>query len=531
MIQGIGLIRVSTQEQSSEKHAGIPAQRHAIEGMARQRSIELIETIEITDVSGSRVLSAPAFQRFLRLLEKPSVQAVVTKEFSRVMRPENFNDYVILQTFVDNGITLHLPDGPIDFSNKFGKFMATVRAGIAGMEREEILRRMNDAKEEMRRAGKHPSGSHTLPTGIAYLKDRGWYYTAEIELVKQIFRLFQAGEHNLAEVSRHTGLPRSTVGRILRNEAYTGWMIYDEKRDLSLSGYVSRSHGRQGYRKKVKRQSEEIIRVKLPLTPLLTKEAFHEIQSILDKRRRLINKARSRNRPQFTYNGFLFCSDCKAPLYTHFNRRQYFYYCSAKRAGNKKAQESNSARQGEKRAEATSLCTNKYMLRDKLEPRIDEVIEGRLTDSTFLSPIIARYLQKPTTCHLDPNCESIRQQLQSLKQKRSRILESFFDGTIAKDERDEALACIRRQSDSLERITPLEKRKQTNWDDITEAVSVFSEWSFLSRNQKRRLLNRLVPEIFAHQYHINGLTLRIGGGESAHPWKRAKSRSAERHGH
>ena len=162
MIKAIGLIRVSTEEQSSAKHAGVPAQRHAIETIAQQRGIELVKTFEITDVSGSRLLASPEFQEFLRHLEESSIRAVVTKEFSRLMRPENFSDYMILQCFVDNSITLHLPDGPIDFSKKFDKFMATIKAGMAGMELEELRRRMNDAKEEMRRQGKHPGGSHTL---------------------------------------------------------------------------------------------------------------------------------------------------------------------------------------------------------------------------------------------------------------------------------------------------------------------------------------------------------------------------------
>ena len=155
MIEGIGLVRVSTEAQADEKHAGIPAQRHAIQAIAQGRGIELVKTFEITDVSGSRILSAPEFQAFLRCLEEPSIQAVCTKEFSRLMRPDNFEDFVILQAFVDNEITLHLPDGPVDFSTKFGKFIGTLRAGMAGMELEEIRRRMQDGKEAMRRAGKH----------------------------------------------------------------------------------------------------------------------------------------------------------------------------------------------------------------------------------------------------------------------------------------------------------------------------------------------------------------------------------------
>jgi len=504
MIKGIGLIRVSTKEQSSEKHAGIPAQRHAILTIARQRGIELVKTFEITDVSGSRILTAPEFQDFLLSLEDPTIKAVVTKEFSRVMRPENFTDYTILQVFVDNDVILHLPDGPIDFSNKFGKFMATVKAGIAGMELEEIRRRMDDGKEELRKQGKHPGGNHTLPKGIAYSKERGWYYTEDIELVKQVFRLFQTGEHNLAELSRQTGIPRPTVAYTLKNAAYTGWMVYDEKRDRSLAGYVAKPSGKQGYRKKIQREPDEIIRVPLPLEPLLSEKEFQAIQTILERRRRAVNKAWGR--PQFVYNGFLRCDDCAAPLYTHHSGAQYFYYCSSKR----KARD----------------CTNKYMLRDKLESKIDSVVEQHLTAPSFLSPIISSYLDRRAS-GLDPSQETINERLESLQKKRSRVLDSFFDGTITKEERDRALKAIQAEDAAFKKIKPL-KSKSFTPGQIIAAVSVFKEWPFLSRTHKRNLLDQLVPEIFIHRYNIKGLTLRIDG-DKLNRSKTVRSRLAGQH--
>ncbi len=422
------------------------------------------------------------------------------------MRPENFNDYMILQCFVDNSITLHLPEGPIDFSKKFDKFMATIRAGMAGMELEELRRRMNDAKEEMRRQGKHPGGNHTLPKGIAYSKEKGWYYTEDIELVKQIFRSFQSGEHNLAEISRQTSIPRPTVAYILKNHAYTGWMIYDEKRDLSPEGYIPRPDGRQGHRKKIKRESDEIIKKELPLKPLVSEKEFQAIQTILNRKRRTINEARSRNRPQFVYNGFVFCPDCNAPLYTHNSGKRFYYRCSSK----------------------LSDCTNKYMARDRLEPKVDSVVEKRLIEPSFLSPIICSYLERQTSS-LDPSQKTINERLELLEKKRSRVLESFFDGAITKEERDHTLQAIEEEAVAFRRIRPLKSKSQSlTPDQILNTVSVFKEWSFLSRTHKRHLLDQLLPEIFVHRYSIQGLTLRIDG-KNVNRSKTVKSRLAGQH--
>src|SRR5260370_25522646 len=106
------------------------------------------------------------------------------------MRPEKFTDYALLQQFIDTQTILYLPDGPIDLESKSGRLLATIRAAIAGMERREIIDRMQDAKESIRRAGKHPGGDSSLPFGVGYSEDRGWHFTPDAEKVMQAFSLF-----------------------------------------------------------------------------------------------------------------------------------------------------------------------------------------------------------------------------------------------------------------------------------------------------------------------------------------------------
>ena len=161
----VELVRVSTEGQASEDRAGIPAQRAVNRRTATQHGLEIVQTIEITDVSGTAVLRSRGMQELLRLIESPDIHGVVAKEFSRLMRPENFSDYALLQHFIDTRTILYLPDGPLDFASEAGKLLGGIRALIAGQERREMLRRLQDAKEAMRRGGKHPGGSATLPYG------------------------------------------------------------------------------------------------------------------------------------------------------------------------------------------------------------------------------------------------------------------------------------------------------------------------------------------------------------------------------
>src|ERR1043166_4772503 len=110
----IELIRVSTEGQAALDRAGIPAQRAVNRKTAAQYDLNIVRSIEMSDVSGAAVLRAPEIQELLRLIEAPQIKGVVAKEFSRLMRPENFSDYVLLQAFAETNTVLYLPEGPID---------------------------------------------------------------------------------------------------------------------------------------------------------------------------------------------------------------------------------------------------------------------------------------------------------------------------------------------------------------------------------------------------------------------------------
>src|SRR5207249_5440574 len=109
----IELIRVSTEGQAALDRASIPAQRAVNRRTCDQYALVIVKTIEILDVSGTSVLLAPETKQLVQMMQSPEISGVVAREFSRLMRPENFGDYALLQAFVDSAATLYLPDGPI----------------------------------------------------------------------------------------------------------------------------------------------------------------------------------------------------------------------------------------------------------------------------------------------------------------------------------------------------------------------------------------------------------------------------------
>ena len=246
----IQLIRVSTEGQAGDDRAGIQAQRETNGRTARAYGLEVVKTVTIIDVSGSAVLRSPEMQQLLDLIKSPEIHGVLAKEFSRLMRPDNFADYVLLQHFIETKTILYLPDGPMDLASKQGKLLGAIRAAMAGLERADIVERTQAAKEAMRRAGKHPGGRATLPYAVGYSKDRGWYYTEEAAKVRRAFALFLGGQTCYETIAGELSLSRTNLRFLLQNPVYAGWKVYDKKRDPTPEAYVPGPDGRQGYRMK-----------------------------------------------------------------------------------------------------------------------------------------------------------------------------------------------------------------------------------------------------------------------------------------
>lgn len=500
----IELIRVSTEGQAAEDRAGIPAQREINRRTARIYGLNIVKTIEVVDVSGSSVLLSPEVQELLRLIECPDVVGVVTREFSRLIRPEKFTDYALLQHFIDTNTILYLPDGPIDLASKLGRFFGTIRAAIAGLERREIVERMQDAKESMRRAGKHAGGAITLPYGVGYSKECGWHYTAEAEKVKHAFALFFSGQTSYTEIGRQLNLPRTDIRFILGNPVYTGWRVYDQKRDPSAAGYRARPDGRQGERRKVKRAPEEVIRVKV-LEPLVSDEQFERVQQYIELKRRKHWRVRAETPARYTYNGFLTCGECGSLIYTHSSQDD-FYNCK-----------SRNTRERRKRAlVGLEPCTNRYMLRKVLEPKIDAALSRQLTDRHFITHVVDSYNRSAE--HegqlIDPVGQTaVTARLRALEEKKQRVLETFFDGLIGREDRDRRLQELNREIASYQALDSAPRgtrhSQQLDADLVTAAVEPFVHWEFLSREDRRRLLAQLCPEIMVYRYQIKGLQLNL----------------------
>ena len=411
MIRVIELIRVSTEGQAASDRASIPAQRAINRRTAANYGLQIVRSIEMADVSGTAVLSTPEMQQLLKDIESPDVCGVVAREFSRLMRPENFADYALLQAFADTRTVLYLPEGPIDFNSKTGRLIGTIRAAIAGMERTEILERVWSAKEEKRRRGELAQSHVVLPFGVGYENGR-FFYKPEAETVREAFRRFLKGDQCYRDLARLVGVTPRGMHVIMRNPIWIGWRVIDKKRDLSSAGKYLGRNGRQADRRKVARAPEDVIRVKVIDTPLISECEFNDVQQIMDSKQSRHWRSRPEIEHRWIYNGFLTCSVCSSMIHTAFAGRDY-YACRGRRTNH--------------------TCKTKYMQREKLESILDSVFSQRLTNPRFLEQCIKVAKGQNQKDDSPLRVKRLSAELDSLRHKRERTIDTFIEGVISRE--------------------------------------------------------------------------------------------------
>lgn len=482
MRYAIELIRVSTEQQAASDRASIPAQRAVNQRTAQAYHLQIIKTIQIVDVSGAAVLKSPGMQELLRLIDDPEIIGVVTREFSRLMRPEDLSDFYLLQEFANTNTQLYLPDGPIDFGSKNGRLIGGIRALVAGNERSEILERMWSSKESKRRAGGFAQSYICLPYGVAF--DGQWSYTPDAEKVREAFRLLLAGQLSYCELGRQVGITPTNLRVILRNPIYTGWRVIDKRRDTSARARRTKADGRQGDRPKIKRAPEDVIRIKVIDEPLISEVDFNKAQQLMDTKKTRHWRTQERYTHRFLFNGFLTCSLCGELIYTAWQRDDY-YVCKARRKG----------------------CTGHFMRRDILDPQLDDRIASELTDPQFIGRVVETWTVRQTN-GTDQQAQRGREtQLNSLQAKRGRVVDMFAEGVIDRVERESRIADIERDMERVSDLILRQPEPAMSVEALARTLAVFQGWKVLNREDKRRILRTSVLEIRVADYQVEGLYL------------------------
>ncbi len=500
----IEFLRVSTEDQGSENRGGLPRQREANALTIKRHNLTVIKTISIIDVSGTSVMLAPEVKDMISIICRKEVGGVVIADWDRLIRPDNFKDFALLQHFKESQTLIFLPDQTIDLNTASGFLTGGFQSIISGNELVQIKKRMLTAKEIKRRRGEHPNNLKSLPLGVSYdYLQHKYYYTDKVQEVKMLFEYFvQHGILNYRELERRTGIHHRTIFNLLRNELYIGFRSYTEKRGPDK---VVKLNGRQGDRKKVKRSADETIRVKVIENPAVDENLFWRAQEIIRQKNRSFHSNRSQPGQRFLYTGFLVCGVCGEKIYSTSggsNHKKDYYYCRSKNYRWSKIR-------------AGKICQSHYLQKAEVDYTVTSFIGNRLTSKDYLKGMIQSTLSNESRKDTRYQIDRLRRLILNAEAKQSRVLDLYVDEILPKEALDKKsrylakeISSLKSRLKSLEDTINLENRLKSE-DRIVQIVTTLNEFPFWTASQKRAFLQIQLPEISIKREGITGFTLNF----------------------
>lgn len=303
MQQLIGVARVSTATQAEDGKEGLGRQHMSIKRIAKAQGAALTKIVDIVDVQGQSVASAPQWvNEVLPALKQGAYLAV--DDIDRIARVTGF-DFTVLQQITDLSGKLYDPSGEINLADGTQGLIAVIRAKVAGEDKKRLKAKMWGGKESRREKGEWTQAVHLLPHGITYMKEavagERWGYDVEAEAVKAAFHTYaDGGSHN--DAAKLMGVSRTGARLILRNSVYKGVLSYDTRK---IDGVY------------VRRAPEDVLRVRVfgqgcQHPQLVTDDVWDAVQSRLTAKTDSFRKARQKSAPTSWATSYL--SSALAPV-------------------------------------------------------------------------------------------------------------------------------------------------------------------------------------------------------------------------
>ena len=462
--RAIALIRVSGAGQSAPDRHGLPVQEEICKRIARTHELEIVEWVRLPGVSGASVQDDPRFQAMQDSVRRCEVQAVIVAAFDRLFRRGRFADFGILDDFIESGTALYTADGPVNLEQEAGGLLSVIRGELAGMERRRIIQRTRDGRRRKRREkGVRAEGLVGMPRAVTFCHVTGkWNYVwPEARAVQEAFRLFLAGERNLAEISRQTGIGTEkyrsqAVRSALTQPLYKGVYRVDRLWDGG----------------KPTRLPQTEIQEHLVLEPpLIDPEDWTTVQRILASMTR--PPARNPEALPSTYHGHLVCGDCLRPKRVHVDRRGYVaYHCDPR----------------------YTTCAGTQVAVKAADARLHVELERVLGDPEALTLMLDRALQAQKRS-VAPSAAELGRRLTLLQNKRSRVRDAYEAGVYDLHELQKREASIAREKAVIEAQMATDDTWEPDEGLIDTLVEVFGSWAGLPRESKRTLLREWRIEI------------------------------------
>jgi site-specific DNA recombinase len=491
--------RVSTEAQ--QVRGTIGAQLEALRVRAAAEGDQVVAEFCDDGYSGAR-LDRPGLDGLRDAAEAGVFEVVWCLSPDRLARVYAWQ-VLVLDELARLGVVVRFVDAPALDDDPQARLLTQVQGVIAEYERAKIAERYRRGKLWRSRAGeviswKAPYGYRRVPRSAAKPAHL-IVFQPEAQVVRRVFDDYMAQGLSMRQITRRlnadrvpspTGKPTwgvSTVGRLLRNQAYIGRAYYNRTELVP-----ARTAGRRPTRQRRRPPTEWIA---IPVPPIVADDLFEAAQQI------------SRDNSQFSprraepgawlLRGLVKCGSCGVGVNCHKMRGRNgtwhrYYYCrnhDPLRAG------------GEQRR-----CPERNIRADELDAFVFDQVRAALLRPQVLAAGQATVAARQPT----PDDELLAAQLARLQRKldgaqaeRRRLVDLYQAGLLELTEvqRRAAEVDARRQqlADQQVRLAA-ERGKLAEGNRLRQRLAGFAErvtqaFDGLDFNQRQRLLRLVVEHV------------------------------------
>jgi DNA invertase Pin-like site-specific DNA recombinase len=481
----IGFVRLSSEEQAAVGRAGLLRQYEDIRVATARYDLDVVRTVELIDVGGASVMEASEMQDMLADMALPDIAGVVCSHQDRLARPDQLGGLVVFDPFFRHGKLIWTPAQVVDLREDSGFLMTGIMAMMAGIERKQIIRRTQSAKEEQRKRGRHANAKICLPRGVDFDRATGKWSWVEpwASRIRRAYDALLSGQ-SVRSIAANIGYTSRGLAIALRNPIWTGRRVYTHKRGDKYPG----KNGRQADRKKILRPQP--LEVAIDIAPLVSREIWDCAQEVLSGSSKTWNAARTLP-SRFLVGGMVFCP-CGEPLYTRGDTRpgkRDVYVCRS-------------------RQPKGPGCGAHVIHREELDATAQQVVSGVLLRPEVLSRLVAAGRKPPLT--KPPDTERAQKELRKLDEQRARLVRMIVTGLCTEAEAIIERKRIEEESAVWRKQLAVVEPAQANTDSLAENVAhLLAEFAFVPVEDQKRILHAVVPRIVADLSGISEIAIRL----------------------
>ena len=505
--------RVSTDSQ--QQRGTIGSQLAVLRARVTQEGDECVAEFCDDGHSGAR-LDRPGLDELRDAAEAGLIERVWCLSPDRLARIYAYQ-VIVLDELARHRVSVAFADAPaMDENDPQSKLLTQVQGVIAEYERAKIAERYRRGKLFRSRAGevlawRTPYGYRRLPRDAAG-PGRLEIFEPEAEVVRRIFKDTVAGGHSTRSIARRLAADQvptptgrsgvggtSTIGRLLRNEAYVGRVYFNRTESVP--------DPRPGHKnKQAPRPQEEWIAITVPA--IVTDEVFAAAARVSQDNSKW--SPRRAEPGQWLLKGLVRCGVCGVGTNCHKMRGRNgtwhrYYYCRNHdpiRAG------------GQDRR-----CPERNIRSDALDAYVFDQVRATLQRPDTLlrgEQAIAASTPTPDDELLGAELARLDRKLTAADDERRRLTDLYQVGLVPLPELQRRAADVehRRQSlaDSRSNLAG-QRRALTRDNQLQRRVAGFAQrvlgvMDHLDFNQKQTLLRLVVEQVRVTGWNVE-IRLRI----------------------